>query len=222
MYLPFNNVKPPVARRGDISFLTKVRTRLSVFEARFFCPLRRWRKRRTLRSRLNFQLRFLSLLSTRWRKKASSSSRKKNVNSLVRENSGKRIKRRRGEGYGEKIRGGRRVISQTSVKDNRGYSFSVIRLPKRLSSCHPFKGSLTRAFVISGSREKMVGCRRPRWRASSESRPGFSRSFAIVPPESGNDRLMAASIGGWDCGKERDDWDINERHGEVHLAKEPS
>jgi len=87
---------------------------------------------------------------------------------------------------GEKTRSvGRNVhrSSLTSLKDNRGYSSSVIRLLKRLVS--PSQRPFTRAFVISGSWEKMVDCRQP---------PGFSRLFARwVSSGNGNDRLMTAA-----------------------------
>lgn len=56
-------------------------------------------------------------------------------------------------------RNAHRVISLTSLKDNRGYSSSVIQLPKHPVS--PSQRPFTRALLISGSREKMVGCKQP-------------------------------------------------------------
>ena len=128
--------------------------------------------------RLNFQLRFLPApdkKKSEWCKNARACSREFSA-----EKSGKKTCHR------DISRNARRVISLTSLKDNRGYSSSVIRLPKRpvSSSQRPF----TRALVISGSREKTVGCRQPPPTESTTSRisPGFSRSFASrIPSGSG-------------------------------------
>lgn len=166
--------------------------------------------------RLNFQLRFLPVPGEKKRRRRKDYDVRTRIarvrGNSARKRAAKRLRR-------DVSRNASRVISLTSLKDNRGYSSSVIRLPKRPVS--PSQRPFTRALVISGSREKMVGCRQPPPKVHDKRNiPGIFSFFHVADPFGKWKRAAVAANIAWNQNDGRSDRDRNEKYTVIYFAKE--